>query len=63
MTDEQLEKRRKRNCAKCHLRKSQEKFMNWYFDYHTCPFMCNANKTYNGYDILKGCRFTNETGR
>lgn len=48
--------RRAKNCAKCKLRKSQEAFMNWIFDYRTCPFLCNQNKTYKGKDLLTGGR-------
>jgi hypothetical protein len=36
--------RRAKNCERCNLRKSQEKWFGKIFDYKNCPFVCLQNK-------------------
>lgn len=49
MTDSQ----RAKNCAKCRLRRSNERWLNQIFDYTNCPFVCVQNKLYDRLRLRK----------
>lgn len=45
--------RRAKNCERCKLRMSQERYFGMVFDYRTCPFVCVENKLYDNLYVKK----------
>lgn len=39
--------KRDKKCKRCKARKSQEVFMNQYFDWRNCPYICVEQKLYS----------------